>query len=81
MAEDDNIVKKTCKELGLTYKQLGEAIGYSESAISNSARGIVSEQLKKALEMYLEIKELKKQLKECKELRNTLNSFLSKGDT
>jgi len=22
MAEDENIVKKTCKELGLTYKEL-----------------------------------------------------------
>jgi len=26
MAEDENIVKKVCKDLGLTYKQLGEAI-------------------------------------------------------
>ena len=38
MTADDNIVKRVCKELGLTYKQLGEAIGYSESALNNAAR-------------------------------------------
>lgn len=27
---DENIIKKTCKELGLTYKQLGELIGYNK---------------------------------------------------
>ena len=76
----DNIVKKVCKELGLTYKQLGEAIGYSESAISNSARGNVSEQLQKAIEMYLKIIELENKLQECEKLRNILNNFLNKGD-
>ena len=35
---DENIVKKTCREQGSTYKQLGELIGYSESAINNAAR-------------------------------------------
>lgn len=35
---DENIIKKTCREQGLTYKQLGELIGYSESAINNAAR-------------------------------------------
>lgn len=24
---DENLIKQTCKELGLTYKQLGELIG------------------------------------------------------
>ncbi len=33
----ENIVKKVCKELGLTYKELGEHIGYSESAIKMAA--------------------------------------------
>ena len=32
--KSDNLIKKTCKELGLTYRELGEAIGYSESAIN-----------------------------------------------
>ena len=31
---DENIIKKTCREQGLTYKQLGELIGYSQGAIA-----------------------------------------------
>ena len=30
--KNDNLIKTTCKRLGLTYKQLGELIGYSERA-------------------------------------------------
>ena len=52
---DENIIKKTCKEQGITYKQLGELIGYSESAINNAARqDKISEPLKKAIELYNE---------------------------
>jgi len=76
---NENIVKRTCRELGLTYRELGEAIGYSESAISNSARGTVSEQLQRAIEMYLEIAQLKKQLSNCDKLKAALNGLLNKG--
>ena len=41
--KSENLIKKTCKELGLTYRELGERIGYSESAIKNAAVGAVSE--------------------------------------
>lgn len=33
-----NIIKTTCKELNLTYKQLGELIGYGDEAVSKAAR-------------------------------------------
>lgn len=29
----ENLIKKVCKELNLTYKQLGELIGYSEGRL------------------------------------------------
>jgi transcriptional regulator with XRE-family HTH domain len=33
--EEENLVKKTCKELGITQKELAEKIGVSSNAISN----------------------------------------------
>jgi transcriptional regulator with XRE-family HTH domain len=33
--EEENSVKKTCKELGITQKELAEKIGVSSNAISN----------------------------------------------
>lgn len=60
MSNEPNIIKKTAKELGMTYKELGEAIGYSESAISNSSRmNKPSKALQKSIMMYLENRELK----------------------
>lgn len=65
MAEEkENIVKKTCKELGLTYRQLGELIGFGEEAISKAARTEnISTQMQKALDLYLENIDLKEKLK------------------
>ncbi|EAH5628205.1 transcriptional regulator [Campylobacter jejuni] len=62
--EKENIVKKTCKELGLTYRQLGELIGFGEEAISKAARTEnISTQMQKALDLYLENIDLKEKLK------------------
>ena len=74
---NENIVKKVCKELGLTYKQLGEKIGYSENAVSNAARGKVSLQMQKAIELYLKNLELENKLQKCENLRNSLKDFIS----
>ncbi|EEP2557875.1 transcriptional regulator [Campylobacter coli] len=65
MAEEkENIVKKVCKELGLTYRQLGELIGFGEEAISKAARTEnISTQMQKALDLYLENHHLKIRLK------------------
>ena len=61
---NENIVKRVCKELNLTYKQLGEAIGYGEEAVSKAARtGNISATMNKALLLYLENLELKNKLK------------------
>ena len=61
---DENLIKTTCKELNLTYKQLGEAIGYGEEAVSKAARtNSISATMGKALSLYLENVELKNKLK------------------
>ena len=73
MTADDNIVKRVCKEPGLTYKQLGEAIGYSESALNNAARQEkISEPLKRAVELYLENLKLQQELADFKTLKAIL---------
>ncbi len=72
---EPNIIKSTCKELGLTYKQLGELIGYSESAVSNASRqDKISEPLEKAIKLYLENLKLKEELQDF----HTLKQILSK---
>ena len=78
--QEQNIIKQACKELNLTYKQLGEAIGYSESAINNAARQEkISEPLTKAIELYLENLKLKNRLKTLDTLSNIIKE-LSKDE-
>ena len=73
---DENIIKKVCKELNLTYKQLGELIGYGEGAIKNSAStGNISNTMSKALELYLENLELKDKLKVLDDLSNIIKEL------
>jgi transcriptional regulator with XRE-family HTH domain len=74
---EENIVKKTCKELGLTYKQLGEAIGYSENAVSNASRAEVSKTMAKAINLYIKTINQEKELEKLEALRNTLKSILN----
>lgn len=77
MSEEQNIIKKTCKELGLTYAQLGEEIGYSGDTLRNIAsKSEVSEQLKKAIELYLKNLELEKQLNDCNILKEALKNLI-----
>ncbi|WP_250325180.1 MULTISPECIES: hypothetical protein [unclassified Campylobacter] len=72
-----NIVKQTCKELNLTYKQLGELIGVSEGRVKQLAIGEVGEQVQKSCEMLLKINELEKKLSEQNQLKTLLKNFIS----
>jgi len=76
MAES-NIVKEVCQELGITYKQLSEEIGYSEPAIKKAiANNNVSEPMKKAISLFLDIKDLKKQLKDYEVLKSAIQKAI-----
>ena len=72
-----HLVKKVSKELGLTYKELGEIIGYSESNLRRSvSKNKLSPQLKKSIELYLEILKLKENKEKAKELKDNLRTYL-----
>jgi len=74
-----HLVKKVSKELGLTYKELGEKIGYSESSLRKTvSNNTVSSQLKTAIELYLENLKLKEELEEVEEFKNTFRTFIKK---
>ena len=72
-----HLVKKVSKELGLTYKKLGEEIGYSEGALRGAvSTNQMSPQLKKALELYLEIRRLREKEKNTDEVKAILRTFM-----
>ncbi len=49
----------------MTYRELGEIIGYSESNLRQAVyKNVLSHQLKKSLELILRIKELESELEE-----------------
>ncbi|EOG9302916.1 hypothetical protein ACLK9I_000330 [Campylobacter coli] len=78
MAEEkENIVKEVCKELGLTYRQLGELIGLSEGRVKQLAIGEVGEQVEKACQMLIKIHKLEAELNEQKQLKTLLKNFIS----
>lgn len=71
--KDENVIKATCKELEITYRELGESIGYKPDTINKAAStGEVSDQLKKAIEMFIENVKLKKQLEEYEMLKHAI---------
>lgn len=77
-AKSENIIKKTCKELGLTYAQLAEQIGYSEPAIKKAiANETVSEPMQKSILLYLRTLELEKQLEDYAILKSALKKAIN----
>ena len=74
-----HLVKRVSKELGLTYKELGEEIGYSESNLRKSvSENRLSLPLKKAIELYLENQKVRQLKEERENLKDILRTFLSK---
>ena len=76
--ETENIVKKTAKELGLTYKELAEEIGYSEDAIKKAVRpdSEISKPMQKAISLLLANNALKKEMEDLKQLRTILRKII-----
>jgi predicted transcriptional regulator len=68
-----HLVKRVSKELGLTYKELGEEIGYSESTLRKSvSEDRITQQLKKAIELYLRTLEFEKDRKEIESIKENI---------
>lgn len=76
---DENLIKQTCKELNLTYKQLGEAIGFNGDTLNNMAskpNDKLSTQLVRAIELYKETLSLKNELKQLESLKTILKELV-----
>ena len=78
--EEENIhlIKRVSKELGLTYRELGERIGYTEGNLRNSVfKNQISKPLEQAIKLYLENLSLKKKVENSDRFKSILNDFLN----
>jgi hypothetical protein len=72
-----NLIKRVCLEQKLTYREFGEKVGFGEGAIKNAAAsGKISDQLKRAIEMYLEIQKLTKENDKFKKLQELMKEIV-----
>ena len=63
----ENIVKQTCKELGITQKELAERLEVSPASISDWNKGNIPKMTKLALELLIKNKDLEYKLNIFKE--------------
>lgn len=74
---EENIIKATCRELGITQKILAEKIGVSIETINKaSSSGEVSKQVETAIELLLETEHLKTQLSDYHTLKNAIKKAI-----
>lgn len=74
---EQNLIKSICIEQKLTYQQLADEIGLSESSLRSAAStNKISKQVEKSIEMYLKIQHLEKELLEANKIKNTLKAWL-----
>jgi hypothetical protein len=75
---EDNVVKSACVEQKITYQQLADAIGLSESSLRSAvSTSKISKQVEKSIEMYLKIIHLEKELEKSNTIKQVLKSWLS----
>ena len=73
-----NLIKRVCIEQKFTYREFGQKVGFGEGAIKNAAAsGKISDQLHRAIEMYLEILKLKKENEKFQKLKELMKEIVS----
>ena len=73
---DENIVKKVCKELGITQKELAEMLDIPAGTISRwASTDEIPKTARIALELLLENKKLKEKVNVLKQLKEALNNL------
>ena len=73
-----HLVKRVSKELGITYKELGEEIGYTESTLRKSVSdNRTTLQLEKAIELYLKNRKLEAEQEKNKKMERMMKEFIS----
>ena len=78
--EEENIhlVKRVSQELGLTYKELANELGCGEGILKNSVyNNTLSKQLHRAIELYIENINLKKEIEKTKNIKILLKDFIN----
>lgn len=69
-------LKAFCKEMGLTYKELADLIGMSESSLRSSiSRETISEQTTQSINLLKKINELENELKDFTALKDILKNI------
>jgi len=71
----ENIVKKVCKELGITQKELAEMLEVQPSAVSNWNSGKIPKMVEILLNQMLELKECKDKLKKLQNFKELLDEI------
>jgi len=56
LEKEENLVKKTCRELGINQKQLAEKIGISDRTLSRYATNIIPKNIELHLKLLLQLK-------------------------
>mgnify|MGYP000881710785 CR=1 FL=1 len=76
--QKQNIVKRVCRKLGITQRELAERIGMSADslnvAVSNNK---ISKMTEAAVNLVLEVESLKKELSKYENLKNALKDAVS----
>ena len=73
--KEENIVKKVCKELGITQKELAEMLEVQPSAVSNWNSGKIPKMVEILLNQMLELKECKDKLKKLQNFKELLDEI------
>ncbi len=76
MNNDENIVKQTAKELGMTQKELAEELGTAEQTVRNwASKGEAPLWATKFMNKLLENKSMKEEIKEYKHTLEVFKDF------
>ncbi|MCP4049891.1 MAG: helix-turn-helix transcriptional regulator [bacterium] len=73
--KEDNIVKKVCRELGITQVELGKMLGVGQSAVATWASGQIPKVAEVAICLMLENKEKDSILQSIKKVKNYLENL------
>jgi predicted XRE-type DNA-binding protein len=71
--KNQNIVKRTCKELGITQKELAEMLGVPQSTVSGWAKNDIPKMTKLALELLIKNKNLEDKFEILKQAHKILS--------
>ncbi len=75
MTADENIVKKVCRELGITQRELAERIGMSADSLNNAVnQNKISKMAENSINLILENESLKNELKKYEILKEALKN-------